>query len=154
MLWACALRPKVFHFHGMAPDGGSGDRALLQDRELRCKECGSAFVFTVGEQEFYLTKGLRHAPQRCSGCRSRGKVAEGSSRRAAVPWTRKDTGGARVKEHGGDAGSEWARRQMTDIRCVQCGETAQVPFQPRENRPVYCRACYAAVRGVAGSEAL
>ncbi|MGH2390970.1 MAG: CxxC-x17-CxxC domain-containing protein [Chloroflexota bacterium] len=108
----------------------------------------------MGEQEFYLTKGLQHAPQRCSACRSGGRTVEAPPRRGAGPWTRKNGGGARVKQHGGDAGSEWARRQMTEIRCAQCGETAQVPFQPSGDRPAYCRTCYAAARGVAGSEAL
>jgi CxxC-x17-CxxC domain-containing protein len=145
---------QVDHFHGTAPDGGSGDKVLLQDRELSCKECGAAFVFTVGEQEFYLTKGLRHAPQRCAKCRSGGRAVEAPTRRAVAPSAKRKSGGARVKKHGGDAGSEWARRQMTDIRCVHCGKMAQVPFSPRGDNPIYCRACNAALRGVSGSEAL
>jgi CxxC-x17-CxxC domain-containing protein len=26
--------------------------------------------------------------------------------------------------------------------CASCGREAQVPFQPREDRPVYCSDCY------------
>ena len=135
------------------PDGGSGEELLLQDREFTCKECGSTFVFTVGEQEFYLTKGLQHAPQRCAECRRIGRVPEMPARRATT--SRPASGGmARKKEFGGNVDNEWARRQMTEIRCEQCGEAAQVPFQPRGDRPVYCRACYAAARGVAVGESL
>jgi CxxC-x17-CxxC domain-containing protein len=137
----------------MVSDRGSGEELLLQDREFTCKECGSTFVFTVGEQEFYLTKGLQHAPQRCANCRRIGRPAEIPARRATAPWSAPG-GMGRKKEFGGDVGSEWARRQMTEIRCVQCGETAQVPFQPRGDRPVYCRTCYAAARGVAAGESL
>ena len=144
---------KVHHIRGTAPSGAVGEKLLLQDREFTCKECSAAFVFTVGEQEFYLTKGLRHAPQRCSACRGAGRAAEIPARRASTPWLGQN-GEARKRENGGDAGSEWTRRQMTDIRCVQCGEAAQVPFQPRGDRPVYCRACYAAVRGVTSGESL
>jgi len=132
-----------------APDRGSGEDLLLQDREFTCKECGSTFVFTVGEQEFYLTKGLQHAPQRCSECRRLGRTSESPAGRAAALWT---APGHMARKK--DVGSEWARRQMTEIRCEQCGETAQVPFQPRGDRPVYCRTCYAAVRGIAVGESL
>ncbi|MEK6979054.1 MAG: CxxC-x17-CxxC domain-containing protein [Candidatus Micrarchaeota archaeon] len=33
-------------------------------------------------------------------------------------------------------------RPMYDATCSDCGQTCQVPFQPTEGRPVYCRACY------------
>lgn len=132
---------------------GIGEELLLQDREFTCRECGSTFVFTVGEQEFYLTKGLQHAPQRCAACRRMDRASESPARRATAAWSGSE-GSGRKKEYGGDASSEWARRQMTEIRCEQCGETAQVPFQPRGDRPVYCRACYAAARGVAVGESL
>jgi CxxC-x17-CxxC domain-containing protein len=133
------------------PGGGSGEELLLQDREFTCKECGSTFVFTVGEQEFYLTKGLQHAPQRCAECRRIGRASEFPARRATVSWPASG-GTARKKEFGGQVGSEWARRQMTEIRCVQCGEVTMVPFQPRGDRPVYCKSCYAQARGMQGSE--
>ncbi|HET8843927.1 MAG TPA: CxxC-x17-CxxC domain-containing protein, partial [Ktedonobacteraceae bacterium] len=28
--------------------------------------------------------------------------------------------------------------------CASCGAETTVPFQPREDRPVYCRECYQA----------
>jgi CxxC-x17-CxxC domain-containing protein len=30
--------------------------------------------------------------------------------------------------------------------CAQCGKDAQVPFEPRSDRPVYCSDCYTKVR--------
>src|SRR5256885_5463696 len=36
----------------------------LTDKDLVCRECGNAFVWTAGEQEFYAQKGLLHEPQR------------------------------------------------------------------------------------------
>lgn len=41
----------------------------LQDKTLVCKDCGSEFVFTVGEQQFYAEKGFENEPQRCPNCR-------------------------------------------------------------------------------------
>ncbi|MBI2080039.1 DNA-directed RNA polymerase [Candidatus Micrarchaeota archaeon] len=33
-------------------------------------------------------------------------------------------------------------RKMYDVTCSDCGSATQVPFEPKEGRPVYCRACY------------
>ncbi len=41
----------------------------MADQEITCRDCGSSFTFTEGEQEFYDSKGLS-APQRCKDCRS------------------------------------------------------------------------------------
>jgi CxxC-x17-CxxC domain-containing protein len=30
--------------------------------------------------------------------------------------------------------------------CATCGKDTQVPFEPRNGRPVYCSDCYATVR--------
>jgi len=126
---------------------------MLQDRELTCKECGADFVFTVGEQEFYLTKGLQHAPQRCEKCRRAMHAATSSQQRSRrYEEDARTVGFSRDTRSTGDGGSKWARRQMTEIRCVQCGEVTMVPFQPRGDRPVYCKSCYAQARGMQGSE--
>jgi CxxC-x17-CxxC domain-containing protein len=107
----------------------------------------------VGEQEFFLTKGLQHAPQRCENCRKAMQAA--ASRQLG---SRGSDAGARAGgyprefRNSGDGDGKWARRQMTEIRCVQCGEVTMVPFQPRGDRPVYCKSCYAQARGIQGSE--
>ncbi|MCJ7760552.1 DNA-directed RNA polymerase [Candidatus Bathyarchaeota archaeon] len=32
-------------------------------------------------------------------------------------------------------------RTMHKISCADCGKEAEVPFEPKEGRPVYCRDC-------------
>jgi len=39
-----------------------------KDWEFVCADCGEKFVFSVGEQRFYLSKGLS-VPKRCKACR-------------------------------------------------------------------------------------
>lgn len=41
----------------------------MTDKTIVCKDCGSEFVFTVGEQEFYKEKGFDNDPVRCPDCR-------------------------------------------------------------------------------------
>jgi CxxC-x17-CxxC domain-containing protein len=88
-----------------------------QDRILTCRDCGNEFVFTVGEQEFYASKGLTNAPGRCPGCRS-----------------------ARRGQSAG--GSRGTAREQYDAICASCGRATTVPFMPREDRPVYCSDCF------------
>lgn len=41
----------------------------MADKTLVCKDCGAEFIFTEGEQAFYLEKGFENEPQRCPDCR-------------------------------------------------------------------------------------
>jgi len=36
-----------------------------------------------------------------------------------------------------------SERNMTEIKCSDCGKTATVPFKPTAGKPVYCRECLA-----------
>jgi len=38
-------------------------------------------------------------------------------------------------------------RQMYPATCADCKKETQVPFQPKEGRPVYCRECLPKHRG-------
>ncbi|OGO90688.1 MAG: zinc-binding protein [Clostridiales bacterium GWF2_38_85] len=87
---------------------------MYEDKELVCKECGEKFTFTAGEQEFYASRGFQNEPQRCKKCRDARK------------------GAGKVK------------REMFVTTCAQCGKEAKVPFQPTNDRPVYCSECFAA----------
>lgn len=40
----------------------------MQDKNMVCCDCGAEFVWTVGEQEFYASKGLTNEPKRCKAC--------------------------------------------------------------------------------------
>ena len=87
----------------------------FEDKTLVCRDCGADFVFTAGEQGFYLEKGLMNEPQRCTTCRSnrRRQRVNGASERPAAT-----------------------------ITCASCGQEATVPFVPRLDRPVYCADCF------------
>ena len=36
------------------------------DITLQCRDCGTDFIFTAGEQSFYAEKGFTNRPSRCS----------------------------------------------------------------------------------------
>jgi CxxC-x17-CxxC domain-containing protein len=104
------------------------------DQTLYCRDCNQEFVFTAGEQEFYASRGLTNSPGRCPECRA----ARKQSNRG---------GGSRDSYGGGNGGfREREARQMYTATCASCGKDAQVPFQPREDRPVYCSDCYQSQR--------
>ena len=40
----------------------------MQNKTIKCKECGEDFVLTVDEQKWYEEKGFKE-PKRCKSCR-------------------------------------------------------------------------------------
>ncbi|MBI4201925.1 MAG: zinc-ribbon domain containing protein [Chloroflexi bacterium] len=102
---------------------------LQSDKTLVCSNCGSQFTFTASEQQFYASKGFTNEPRRCPTCRSARK---------------------NERETGGYGRSNSGPRQMYDIVCANCGKEAQVPFEPRQGRPVYCNDCYSRERASSG----
>ena len=93
------------------------------DRSIACVDCGVEFIHSAADQEFYAQKGLLHEPQRCPDCRRRAKAERAASR----------------------------AQSMHDIVCSNCGRTGQVPFAPRNDRPVYCSECFEARRTATAS---
>ncbi|MDP2660577.1 MAG: zinc-ribbon domain containing protein, partial [Dehalococcoidia bacterium] len=83
------------------------------DKTLTCRDCGVTFLFTAGEQAFYAEKGFLNDPLRCSPCRNQ-------RRRERV------TKG----------------KIMHSVTCGECGSEATVPFIPKNDKPVYCSACF------------
>jgi CxxC-x17-CxxC domain-containing protein len=92
---------------------------LYRDEIIKCRDCGEDFVFTARDQEFFAEKGFTNKPIRCKDCRN------------ARKRDRYDGGGRR-----GEA------REMHDAVCAQCGKPTQVPFIPKNDRPVYCSDCF------------
>ena len=46
---------------------------------------------------------------------------------------------------GGDGGqrrNDFGPREMHKTTCSDCNAECEVPFEPKEGRPVYCRDCY------------
>jgi CxxC-x17-CxxC domain-containing protein len=103
-----------------------------EDQHITCADCGEDFIFTAGEQAFYLEKGLTHAPTRCKRCRGlrKGQRAEGAP-----------------------AASAPAARAMHPAVCSECGVETLVPFVPTGARPIYCRDCFQNHRPQAGRSA-
>jgi CxxC-x17-CxxC domain-containing protein len=84
----------------------------FSDKTLMCIDCGSAFVFTAGEQLFFHDKHFTNDPKRCKPCKQ--KRAAGSS----------------------------SVRAETRTVCSACGLDTTVPFKPTQGRPVLCRSCF------------
>ena len=43
-------------------------------------------------------------------------------------------------------------REMTKIKCSECGKEAEGPFKPIEGRPVYCKDCFMKKKGITPRE--
>jgi CxxC-x17-CxxC domain-containing protein len=102
-------------------DAEGGTRVSIEDMTLTCRDCSTEFVFSVGEQAYFAERGLLNQPQRCHQCRAN-----------------------RRRERQGEA-----PRALHQVPCHECGATALVPFVPRQDRPVYCSACFDRVRPAA-----
>ncbi|MEP6801646.1 MAG: CxxC-x17-CxxC domain-containing protein, partial [Acidobacteriota bacterium] len=70
------------------------------------------------DQEFYARKGFTNEPKRCKICRDKRKTSSGEGR----------------------------ERTFYDVTCDGCQKQTQVPFNPTNGKPVYCRECYSARR--------
>ncbi len=90
----------------------------LSDKTLTCVECGNDFTFTVGEQEFFASRGFSNEPRRCPQDRE----ARRSQQRGSGP------------------------PEMHPVVCAKCGIDTTVPFVPRDDRPVYCSDCFSEMK--------
>jgi CxxC-x17-CxxC domain-containing protein len=95
------------------------------DKTITCRDCGGDFVFSEGEQAFYASHGLMNEPVRCPQCRTARKSQRGGAETLGFPR---------------------ATREMFPAVCADCGTDTQVPFEPRDDRPVYCSTCFDRVR--------
>ena len=95
---------------------------VFEDKTLNCSDCGNDFTFSAEEQELFQSRGYTNEPKRCLECRQ-----------------------ARKSDRYGNGGYR-APRQMFPAVCAECGQDTEVPFEPRDGRPVYCSDCYRKVR--------
>jgi CxxC-x17-CxxC domain-containing protein len=122
------------------------------DKTLTCRDCGTQFVFTAGEQEFYAQKGFTNEPTRCASCRQARKQSSG---RGSGGYGDRDSygggygdrdsygGGGYGRRSGGGGGRGFGgEREMHTVTCANCGKEAKVPFIPRGDKPVYCDDCF------------
>ena len=104
----------------------------FQDKSIKCFDCAATFTFGVEEQEQFASRGYTNEPKRCPSCREARKAQQNGN-----------SGNSRGD---GSFGYRSAPRQMFPVKCSECGKDAQVPFEPRNGRPVYCSDCYRKVR--------
>ena len=98
----------------------------FQDKSIQCSDCGATFTFSADEQELFASRGYTNDPKRCMSCRQIRKS---------------DRNG-----NGGYGSSYGNRRRIFPVTCSECGNDTEVPFEPRDCRPVYCSDCYRKVR--------
>ncbi len=99
---------------------------MAEDKSLQCSDCGTTFTFSGEEQELFKSRGYTNEPKRCPSCRQ----ARKSQRYGTDSYS------------GGGGGGYTSQRQMFPVKCSACGKDAEVPFQPRGDKPVYCSDCY------------
>jgi len=104
----------------------------FQDLQLPCIDCGTDFVWTGGEQQFFHDKGLKNPPKRCKPCK------QAKNERLAAIAAAQTSG---VKQ-----------RIEVIVNCARCNNQTTVPFYPSQGRPVYCRSCYLAMNPTLVSE--
>ncbi|HOX40907.1 MAG TPA: zinc-ribbon domain-containing protein [bacterium] len=75
----------------------------LEDKTLYCIDCGDKFIWTAGEQKFFLEKGLQNLPKRCKICTAKNK--------------------SKLRE----------KHPMWWLKCRRCGKRNEVPFEPISN---------------------
>ncbi|MFC1979012.1 CxxC-x17-CxxC domain-containing protein [Chloroflexota bacterium] len=88
----------------------------LINKSLCCFNCGSTFTFTAEEQVFPRSKGNVYEKQFCPFC-------------------------GQVQKAHHNIGLDGRRKMYTTI-CVRCSKDTKVPFEPRNDMPVYCSDCY------------
>ena len=110
------------------------------DRTLVCRECGSNFTFQSGEQAFFAARGLLNPPARCPACRNVRKAGGSPDADGYVPYGAFASFGGRTP------------RQMHPATCSTCGQMTEVPFLPKDDRPVFCSECFEGVLRTAARE--
>ena len=115
----------------------------MSDRTLTCRDCGQEFTFTAGEQAFYQERGFSE-PQRCQSCRASRKAQRSASGYDSGGYSGGGSysSGGYGDGGGGSGGYSSGPRQMYPAVCSSCGKDTEVPFQPRNDKPVYCRECF------------
>ncbi len=91
----------------------------FQDRILRCVDCGSEFVWTAGEQQFFADKNFKNEPKRCKSCKAKIGAAPPGRRRCCA-------------RTGGDGDELFGLREGND----------SLSFRPTQGRPVFCKECF------------
>jgi len=127
----------------------------LAEQAIHCVECDTSFTFSIAEQVFYAERGVR-PPVNCPDCRARKRaerhgdaIKACESPATSLLWNdsfNTFNGSASNSSPTPRRGTRPAPRLMFQAVCSSCGKKAEVPFEPRGGRPVYCRECFGARR--------
>lgn len=97
------------------------DAREFTDQQIDCIDCSEHFPWTVGEQEFFRDKGLKHAPKRCKSCK------KAKNERIESILKSEEAGKRKIE---------------VSVVCDTCSMETTVPFYPSQGRPVLCRSCF------------
>ena len=76
------------HTKSASAVAGQVSAGTYEDRALNCRDCDAEFMFTIGEQEFYATKGWTNVPTRCEPCKQAKKARFGEDKPACYAFQR------------------------------------------------------------------
>ena len=118
------------------------------DKQLVCKDCGAEFKYSARQQEHHASLGLRNEPKRCAICRQVARMRKEDRKMFPRPMGAGRPGGPRggPPGRGGPRPGPPVPRESFIATCAACGVTTDLPFKPRGDRPVYCRACFKGAR--------
>ncbi len=58
----------------------------FEDKTIRCADCGSDFMFSASEQQFFAEKGFTNEPRRCPTCRRTRRQRQGNRTDVQRDW--------------------------------------------------------------------
>ena len=101
-------------------------KAMPFEKEMFSATCGDC-----GNECKIPFKPRDSRPVYCNECFQKHKPQGGGGSRFGRGRGRNDRGSRRDRP-----------RKMFTTTCGDCGNECQVPFQPKEDRPVYCNECF------------
>ncbi len=122
------------------------DSAQLTAAFTQCIDCGRPFTVPPAEAAFALDRGLTTST-RCPACRAKRRAERNGD---LLRWGASSVPRYALNDHGTFGGvapvSSGPRNGPAtprfDVVCSSCGKDTTVPFEPRRNRPVYCKTCF------------
>ena len=112
-----------------------------REREMFTATCGDC-----GNECQIPFKPKDDRPVYCRECFQKHKPQE---RSGGSSYNRGSGGYGRSRFNRDDRGSRFSRgprddrpREMFTATCGDCGNECQIPFKPKDDRPVYCRECF------------